>query len=180
MRHDLSWTNRATNRIFFYDYFTGNQKKTLCVPIVRNIFLLILTVIITERFNIHFSRITWLEATRFFLLVCAPNFINAPLLCCWYWVKSFLTATLFHNFHNISQTLDREQLKLILTSFNLKNILSSLPLETGAMNNNLIINSMLLQPFVLSAAKILPHWLYTREFSSHILLMRTRVPKDLK
>ena len=69
-------------------------------------------------------------------------------------MKSFLTATRFHNFHNISQTLDREQRKLILTSFNLENILSSL---TGAMNNNLIVNSMLLQPLVLSAAKILRH-----------------------
>ena len=37
-------------------------------------------VIITEKFNIHFSRITWLEATGSFLLDCAPNFINAPLL----------------------------------------------------------------------------------------------------
>ena len=144
MQHDL-WTDHlATRRNIFY-YFTRNQKKTFCVPIVRNIFL-ILTAIITEKFDIHFSRITWLEAARSFLLGCAANFINAPLLYCWHWVKSFLTATLFHNFQNIFQTLDRKQQKWILTRFNLENILSSLALETGTMNNNLIINSTSLQP----------------------------------
>ena len=51
-----------------------------------------------------------------------------------HWVKSFLTA------ENIFQTLDKEQRKLILTRFNLENILSSLALETGTMNNNVIIN----------------------------------------
>ena len=120
-------------RNFFYYYFTRNQKKTFCVPTVGNIFLFIFCVIITERFNIH------LEATRSFLLGCAPNFINTPLLYCWHWVKSFLKfpATLFHNFQKIFQTLDREQWKLILTYFNLENILSSFALETGTMNNNL-------------------------------------------
>ena len=121
---------------FFYYYCTRNQKKTFYVPIVRNIFLLILTA--------------------------QPNFVNAPLLYCWHWVKSFLTATRFHNFHNIFQTLDREQRKLILKRFSLENILSSLALETGTMNNNLIINSTLLQTLVLSATKILHH---TRESS---------------
>ena len=74
-----------------------------------------------------------------------------------HWVKSFLTATLFHIFQNIFQTLDKEQRKSILTRFNLENILSSLALETGTMNNNVIINSTLLQPLVVSAAKTLRH-----------------------
>ena len=99
---------------------------------------------------------------RSFLLSCARNVINAPLLYCWHWVKSFLIATLFHNFWNIFQTLDREQRKLILTRFNLESILSSLALETGTMNDNLIINSTSLQPLVLNAARILHHWLDTK------------------
>ena len=66
---------------------------------------------------------------------------------------------------------------MILKRFSLENILSSLALETGTMNNNLIINSTLLQPLVLSATKILHH---TRESSLYILLMRTSVPKDRK
>ena len=50
----------------------------------RNIFFLIVTVIITERFNIHFSRITW-PVTWSFLPGCTPIFINASLLYCWNW-----------------------------------------------------------------------------------------------
>ena len=46
---------------------------------------------------------------------------------------------------------------MILTRFNLENILFSLKLETGTMNINLIINSTLLQPLVLSATTILRH-----------------------
>ena len=154
MQHELSWTvHLATKGNFFL--FTRNQKKTFCVPIAKNIFLLILIVIITERFKIHFSEITWVVATWSFLLGCAPNSINVPFLYCWHWVTSFLTATPFHNFQNIFHTLDKEQQKLILTRLNLKNINSSLALETGTMNDNLIINSTSLQPLDLSAAKIL-------------------------
>ena len=131
----MNWS-LGYQRNLFYN-FTRNQKKTFCVPNVRNIFLLALNIIIIDRFNIHFCRITWLAATRSFLLSCTPKFINAPLLYCWHWVKSFLTATLFHNFQNIFQMLDREQRKLLFTRLNLENILSSLALETGTMNNNL-------------------------------------------
>ena len=46
---------------------------------------------------------------------------------------------------------------MILRRFNLENILSSLTLETETVSNNLIINSVSLQPLVLSAAKILCH-----------------------
>ena len=175
---------QLTKEIFSY-YFTGNQKKTFCVPVVRNIFLLISAVIMTERFNIHFSRITWLVATWSFLPGYMPNFINVLLLYYWHWVKSFLTATFFHNFQIFFQTLDKEQWKSILTHFNLENILSSLALETGTMNNNLIINCTSLQPLVLSAAKILCHWLDTKlwqekESSFHIPLICTSVLKDQK
>ena len=75
MKYDLSWAVHLATKGNFSYYFTWNDKKTVCLPIVRNIFL-ILTVIITEKFNIHFSRVTWLEATRSFLLDCTPNFIN--------------------------------------------------------------------------------------------------------
>ena len=51
----------------------------------------------------------------------------------------------------------REQQKLILTRFNLENILSSLALETGTVNNNLIINSTTLQSLLLGAVNILRH-----------------------
>ena len=57
MQHELSWTvHLATKGNFFL--FTRNQKKTFCVPAVKNIFVLILTVIITERFKMHLSEIT--------------------------------------------------------------------------------------------------------------------------
>ena len=55
------------------------------------------------------------------------------------------------------EPLDREQRKLLFTSFNSENILPSLVLETGTMNNNLIINSTSLQLLLLDAAKNLLH-----------------------
>ena len=62
-----------------------------------------------------------------------------------------LTANYFHNFQNIFQTLDREQRKLLFTRFNSENILSSLALETGTMNNNLVINKTSIQLLLLGA-----------------------------
>ena len=53
------------------------------------------------------------------------------------------------------KTLARQQRKLILTRLNLENILSSLALETGTVDYNLIINSTSLQPLLLGAVKIL-------------------------
>ena len=146
MQHNIIMNCSFSYRKKFNYCFTRYQKKIFCVPIVRNIFLLILTVIITKRFNIHFSRITWLVATRSFLLGCELNFVNAPLLYFGRWAKSFLTATLFHNFQNIFQTLEWEQRKLVFTLFNLENVLSSLALENGTVNNNLINNSTSLKP----------------------------------
>ena len=46
---------------------------------------------------------------------------------------------------------------MILTRFNLENILSSLALETGTINNNLIITSASLQSLLLGVVKILRH-----------------------
>ena len=46
---------------------------------------------------------------------------------------------------------------MILTHFNLENVLSSLALETRTVNNNLIITSTSLKPFLLGAVKILRH-----------------------
>ena len=124
----------------------GRKQISFSVPIFRNILYLIVTIIITERFNIHSSRIMQLAATWSFLLGCAPKFINASLFYCWHWLKSLPTGTLFHNSQNISKLLTlREQRRLIPTRFDLKNILSSLGLETVTVNNNLIINSMSLQ-----------------------------------
>ena len=54
------------------------------------------------------------------------------------------------------EPLDREQRKLLFTRFNSENILPSLVLETGTMNN-LIINSTSLQLLLLDAAKNLLH-----------------------
>ena len=51
----------------------------------------------------------------------------------------------------------REQRKLILTRFSLENILSSLALESGTVNNTPIINSTLLEPFLLDAIKVFRH-----------------------
>ena len=73
-----------------------------------------------------------------------------------------LTATLFHNFQNIFQTLDREQRKLLFTRFKSESIVPSLALETGTMNNNLIINRTSFQLLLLVVAKILRRWLDTK------------------
>ena len=123
------------------------------VPIFRNIVFL---VIITERF-ILFSKITWLVAAWSFLLSCVSNFINAPLLYCLHWVKCFPIAILSSIILKIfsKRLVPREQRKSILTRFNLENILSRLALETGTVNNNLIINSKSLQPLLLGAVTIL-------------------------
>ena len=51
----------------------------------------------------------------------------------------------------------REKQKLILTRFNFENILSNSVLGTGTVNNNLIITSTSLQPFLQGTAKILRH-----------------------
>ena len=108
-----SWRVYLATKGFFLFYSESDENilGTHC----RNIYFLILTIIITESLNIYFSRITWFEATRSFLFGYAPNFINAPPLHCWHWVKSFQAAALFHNFQNVFRTLDREQRKLILT-----------------------------------------------------------------
>ena len=77
----------------------------------------------------------------------------------------------------------RELRKLTLARFNFKNILSSLALETGTVNNNLIIYGTLFQALLFGAIKILRR--VTRyetpvreESSLHVLLIRTMVPKD--
>ena len=51
----------------------------------------------------------------------------------------------------------REQRRLVLTRFNLENILSSLALETGTVNNILVINSTSLEPLLLGTVKIFRH-----------------------
>ena len=50
-----------------------------------------------------------------------------------------------------------EQQNLVLTCYDVENILSSLAFETETVNNNLIINSTLLQPSLLSIRKISHH-----------------------
>ena len=66
---------------------------------------------------------------------------------------------------------------MILTSFNLENILSSIALETGTAINNLIIDSTSLQPVLLDdVLNVLRHvtryetW-REKESSLHILLI---------
>ena len=114
MPDDIIMNSSFCNQIFFITLFRIRRKQmSLFLPIFRNIFFLIITVIITERFNIHFSKITWLAATWSFLVGCSPNFINAPLLYCWHWVKGFPTATIFHKSQNILQTFDTKRAKEI-------------------------------------------------------------------
>ena len=119
---------------------------------------LIITVIITERFNIHFNRITWLLAAWSFLFVCMHKFINAPLLYYWNWskVSQLLPSSIILELFCKCLTT-REWQKLTLAWFNLKNILPSLALETGTVNNNLIIYSTSLQTLLLGTIKILLH-----------------------
>ena len=95
--------------------------------------------------------------------------VNAPFLYSGRWSKSFLTATLFHNFQNIFQTLEWEQRKLVFTRFNLENILSSLALENGTVNNNLINNSTSLKPLLLDVLKVL------RQVTIYETLARERI-----
>ena len=103
-----SWSFYLTTINVSLIILLGVRKKQISffVPFFRNIFFFMVIVIITERFNIHFSRITLLVATWPFLLGCAPNFIDVSLLYYWNWYKSLPTATLLHNFQNISQAFD--------------------------------------------------------------------------
>ena len=110
MQHDIITKCSSNYQKDKKYYLLGIRREQISffTPIFRNIFFLIVTVIITQKFNIHFSKITWLVTMWSFLLGCVPNFINAPLLYCWHWVKSFPTAALFHNSENIFWTFDNK------------------------------------------------------------------------
>ena len=131
MQHNIIMNCSFSYHNFFIIILLRIRRKQMCffASIFRNIVFLIVTVII-ERFNIHFSRNTWLVATWSFLLGCEPNFINTQLLYCWQLLPASIIPKIF------SKCLTtREQRKLILTCFNLENILFSLALETGTINN---------------------------------------------
>ena len=122
-------------------------------------FSLIITIIITEVCNIYFSRITWLVATwSFFSLVVrltlsVLHFFIAEIGSKYsQLLPSFIILKIFPKC-----LTPREQPILVLTTFNLENILPSLAPETGTVNNNLVNNSMLLQPLFLGAANTLHH-----------------------
>ena len=107
----MNCPGRYQKRFFFIITISlqiGRKQISFFIPIFRNIFFLIVTVTITERFNIYFSKIMWLLAMWSFLLSCVPNFISVPLLYHWNWVKRFPTATLFHNSQSIFQTFDNK------------------------------------------------------------------------
>ena len=76
--------------------------------------------------------------------------------------QQFCNCYHFHNSQNILQTFDTKGATEICFNmfFNLEKILSSLALETGTVNNYMIINNILLQPLLLGAIMILD-WLYT-------------------
>ena len=78
-----------------------HQKKAnvLFHPHFLKCFFFIINIIITERFNIHCSRIMRYVVMQSFLFGCRPNFINVLLVY-------FSTVTLFHNIQNIFQMLD--------------------------------------------------------------------------
>ena len=109
MQHDIivDCSFRYPPKLFLFLY-SGPERKQIYffLPIFTNIFFLIATIIITASFNIYFSRITLLVATWSFLLGCAPNFINAPLIYCWHWVKFSQLLPSSVMFQNISQTFD--------------------------------------------------------------------------
>ena len=60
MQHDIIMNHSFSYQIKLWFYL---KYIFFFVPIFRNIFFLLGTVIITERFNIHFSRVIWLVAT---------------------------------------------------------------------------------------------------------------------
>ena len=124
MQHNII-INIIINSSFSYQkklflfHLESERNISFFVPIFRNIFFLIVTVIITERFNIHFSRIRWLVVTWSFLLCCAPNCINTPLLYCWNWskVSQLLPSSIILKIFYKSLT-QRGQRKLVLTCLN--------------------------------------------------------------
>ena len=71
--------------------------------------------------------------------------------------QQFCNCYHFHNSQNILQTFDTKGATEICFNmfFNLEKILSSLALETGTVNNYMIINNISLQPLLLGAIKIL-------------------------
>ena len=76
----LSTAHLATKKIILFRI--RRKQISLFDPIFRIVFFVIVTVTITERFNNHFGRISWLVATWSFLLRCVPTSINATLLYC--------------------------------------------------------------------------------------------------
>ena len=64
MQHNVIM-NCSFNYENFFIILLGIRRKQMSffASIFRNVVFLIVTVIIIERFNIHFSRITWLVAT---------------------------------------------------------------------------------------------------------------------
>ena len=161
MQHDIFMNCSFSYQKKFIIVLLGIRSKQISffVSIFRKIFFFIVTVIITERFNIYFSKITWLPATWSFLLGCSPNVISAPLLYHTDFgskVSQLPPISIILNIFNKCLT-PREQRKLILTRFNWENIPSSLASETRAVNNNLIISSTSLHPLLLGAVEILCH-----------------------
>ena len=146
-------------------------------------FSLIITIIITEVRNIYFSRITWLVATwSFFSLVVRLTLSVLHFFIADIGLKDSQLLPSFIILEIFSKHLTpREQRKLVLTRFNLENILSSLAIETGAVNNNLVSNSMSLQPLLLGAVNTLHHVIRNsserKSFLCIIYLFRTIVPK---
>ena len=104
--------------IFFY--CTWNQKKTnVRRSHFRNTIFLIVTVIITEKFNVHFRRIAWLVTTwssssivrltlsvlHFFIADVGSKFSELP--------PSSIILKIFSK-----RLITRQQRKLVLTCFN--------------------------------------------------------------
>ena len=131
------WCKSGQTKKKYEDEEIQHQKKAnvLFHPHFLKCFFFIINIIITERFNIHCSRIMWYVAMQSFLFSCRPNFNNALLVY-------FQTVTLFHNIQNIFQTFDTKG--AIKIDFNLFQF-GKHSFQFSARNwncNNLIINSM--------------------------------------
>ena len=124
--------------------------------IFRSFFFAIITISITEDLTITLAELHVLQLRGCFSQVVYLNLSMLHFFIAVHIDKSFPTATLFHNFQTIFQKFDTKvATEIDLNMFNLESILSSLALETGTVNYNLILNSVLLQPLLLGAVKIL-------------------------
>ena len=109
MQHDIivDCSFRYPPKLFLFLY-SGPERKQIYffLPIFTNIFFLVATVIITESFNIYFSRITLLVATWSFSSVARLTLLMLHLFIAGIGSKFSQLLPSSVMFQNISQTFD--------------------------------------------------------------------------